>query len=100
MIKVFIEKNEEEFNKITISGHAMFDDYGKDIVCSAVSSIVITTVNGIVEIDRDYLTVEEEKDKMTIIILKSDEICHKLILNMLMLLDELSKNYPKNIMVK
>ena len=39
-----VEKKE---NSILITGHALFDDYGKDIVCSAVSSIVITTINGI-----------------------------------------------------
>ena len=41
-------------NKITIKGHAMFADYGKDIVCSACSSIVTTTVNGCLSINRKY----------------------------------------------
>ena len=36
-------------SNISISGHALYNDFGKDIVCSAVSSIVITTVNGILE---------------------------------------------------
>ena len=39
-------------NNIEITGHANFDDYGKDIVCASVSSIVITTVNGILELNR------------------------------------------------
>ena len=47
MIQVKVEKNHAKYKKITILGHAMYDDYGKDIVCSAASSIVTTTVNGI-----------------------------------------------------
>ena len=78
----------------------MYDEYGKDIVCSSVSSIVTTTVNGIIEIDKDYLTVEEIKDGMIITILKKDKICDKLIKNMLDLLSELEISYPENIKVK
>lgn len=31
--------------EVTISGHAGYDDYGKDIVCSAVSSVSINIIN-------------------------------------------------------
>lgn len=101
MIKVTVEsKNKKHIDQIKIVGHADYDDYGKDIVCSSVSSIVTTTVNGIYEINREYLQVEEIKDGMILTILKEDTICDKLIKNMLNLLSELSENYPENIMVK
>ena len=101
MIKVIVEsKNEKDIDQIKIQGHANYDEYGKDIVCSSVSSIVTTTVNGISEIDANYLTVEEVKDGMIITILKQDKICSKLIKNMLSLLSELEDSYPENIMVK
>ena len=59
MIKVSIEsKDKKHIDLIKILGHAMYDEYGKDIVCSSVSSIVITTVNGIYEIDKEYLYIE------------------------------------------
>ena len=98
MIKVSIEsKNRKHIDLIKINGHAMYDDFGKDIVCSSVSSIVITTVNGIYEINKEYLNVEQIKDGMIITILKEDEICDKLIKNMLTLLSELEESYPENI---
>ncbi len=101
MIKVMVEsKNKKHIDKIEIVGHADYDDYGKDIVCSSVSSIVTTTVNGIYEIQKEYLKVEEIKDGMILTILKEDTICDKLIKNMLTLLSELSESYPENIMVK
>jgi len=99
MIKVKITKN-NKLESIIISGHACYDDFGKDIVCSAVSSIVITTINGIHEIDKEYLSISEEKDKLEIVINKDNDICYKLIKNMLSLLSELEEQYPENILIK
>ncbi len=87
-------------NLISISGHALYADYGKDIVCSAVSSIVITTINGIISINDKALKYDLKKDGLEIEILLKDNVTLKLIDNMLDLLTDLSKNYPKNIQVK
>ena len=73
---------------------------GKDIVCSAVSSIVTTTINGIISIDEKAINYKYQNDTMLITILKKDEITVKLINNMLDLLKSLSKDYPKNITVQ
>lgn len=81
-------------------GHANYADFGKDIVCSSVSSIVITTVNGIDSVVSDFLMVEEKKDQMKLIVQRDDEIGQKLLWNMIELLKELQVNYPKNIIVK
>ena len=100
MIKVSVE-GKKHIEKIKILGHADYEDYGKDIVCSSVSSIVTTTINGIYEIDNTYLRVEaKEEGNMIITILKEDKICDKLINNMLSLLSELEESYPENIKVK
>ena len=95
MIRVNVSKK-----KIEIIGHSNFDVVGKDIVCSAVSSIVTTTINGIVSIDSDAIYYEYKDDKMIIIPKQDDEITNKLLNNMIDLLKSLSKNYPKNINVK
>ena len=50
MIKINVRKD-----LVTISGHANYDEYGKDIVCASVSSIVYTTVNGILNIEKDSI---------------------------------------------
>ena len=95
MIKVFVSKE-----KIEIHGHSGYDVIGKDIVCSAVSSIVTTTINGILSINNDALKYSYKNDIMTISINKKDDITIKLIDNMIDLLKSLSKDYPKNIIVK
>ena len=95
MIKVKVEEKNKEVNKVMITGHALYDDYGKDIVCASVSSIVITTVNAILRIEKDAIFVEEEP--FVIEVKKSTEITKKLIENMISLLKELERDYPKNI---
>ncbi len=95
MIKVSIKKD-----KIIISGHALYDNPGKDIVCSSASSIVITTINGILSIDKDALNYKLNEDGLEIEILKRDDVTLKLIDNMKELLIKLSFDYPKNIQVK
>ena len=85
---------------IEIHGHSNYDTLGKDIVCSAVSSIVTTTINGIISINDKAISYHYQNEVMTIVIKKKDEITVKLINNMIDLLKSLSKDYPKNIIVK
>ena len=100
MIKVSVLKENRKYKKITILGHAMYDDYGKDIVCSACSSIVITTVNGILALKKGSLDYLVSKKGMTINVKIDDETTQILVNNMVSLLRELEGNYPNNIEVK
>ncbi len=95
MIKVLVKKD-----LVVIKGHSNYDTLGKDIVCSAVSSIVTTTINGIISINKNAISHNYQNDIMEIYILKKDEITIKLINNMIDLLTSLAKDYPKNIIVK
>ena len=94
MIKVEIENN-----KIEIKGHANYDDYGKDIVCASVSSIIITTINAIIEFDPESIYYEDLNNRILIEKLKDDDITNKLINNMIELLEELEKSYKDNIKI-
>ena len=100
MIKVNIYKKDTLYTRITFNGHAMFADRGKDIVCSAASSILTTTVNGIIRFDKGSLSYLVSKKGMTIDIKSDDQTTQILINNMVRLLKELEINYPDNIEVK
>ncbi|MBQ3297934.1 MAG: ribosomal-processing cysteine protease Prp [Bacilli bacterium] len=100
MITVNVIKENRKYKKITILGHAMYDDYGKDIVCSACSSIVITTINGILALDKGSLSYLIGKKGMTIDLKNDDHTTQVLINNMVRLLKELEEKYPDNIEVK
>ncbi len=94
MIKISIKYEENKIKEVLIKGHALYDDYGKDIVCAAVSSIVITTINAILSINKDSITFDES---VMIKVIKNDEITDKLLINMINLLKELEHDYPNNI---
>ena len=100
MITVEVKKEKSKYKKISILGHAMYDEYGKDIVCSACSSIVTTTVNGILALNKGSLDYMVSKKGMSINIKSDDETTQVLINNMVSLLKELAGNYPDNIEVK
>jgi len=100
MITVQIKKENSKYKQIKILGHAMYDDYGKDIVCSAASSIVTTTINGVLAINKESLDYLVSKKGMNINIKSTDETVQILINNMVSLLKELEGNYPNNIEVK
>ena len=98
MIKVNVIKKDNDIEKIIMTGHAEYADYGKDIVCSAASSIAITTVNAILKINDKAISFSNDDD-LVINILSNDDITKKLINNMIDLLEELESQYNKNIKI-
>lgn len=98
MITVSIKKDDQTINKITINGHAEYAKYGKDIVCAAVSSIVITTINAILRFDNEAL-IYSENDNLDITINKHTKTIDILLDNMIDLLKELEKQYGNNIKI-
>ena len=100
MIKVKLEKDNSIYKRISILGHAMYDEYGKDIVCSAASSIATTTINGILTLNEGSLSYQVTKEGLIIENISTDEITQKLLGNMVNLLKELENGYPTNIEVK
>ena len=98
MIKVKLEKENAKYKKITMTGHANHDEYGKDIVCAAASSIVITSVNAILKIDEKAITVNDD-DGLEIVVNTYDYVVEVLISNMIDLLKELKEQYKENIKI-
>ncbi len=63
MVSVIAAKNRKnEYVGFTCSGHAGYDKYGKDVVCAALSMLVINTVNAIDKLTDCRLTVTDESD--------------------------------------
>ena len=97
MIKVYVSYHEKDIIKIMISGHAMYDDYGKDIVCASVSSTFLCTVNAIFALDADSIRVFDEDGQQVLQVLKVEHVVQVLLQNMIRCLESLVKQYPKNI---
>ena len=56
MIKVDVKKDQ-----VIITGHAGYDEFGKDIVCASVTSIATTTINAIVRIDSSAIEFKADE---------------------------------------
>ena len=98
MIKVNVKYNQNLISEIKITGHAMYAESGKDIVCSAVSTMTTTTINNILTLDEK--AIEYNSDNGYILITNHDsQLADKLLNNMLDMLKELANDYPKNIQI-
>lgn len=99
MIKVETYKKENVTHKVVIDGHSGYAESGFDIVCSSVSSIVITSVNMIARLDEDAISYEAKDGFIKMEISKHNEFIDIVLENMLDLLAELATTYPKNIKI-
>ena len=99
MIKVRISKKDNVIQSIHCKGHAMYDDYGKDIVCASFSTMIITTINAILTFDQNAISYTDNND-LKIINIKKDNITNSLLNNLVNMIYELRNNYDKNINIK
>ena len=99
MIKVRISKKDNVIQSIHCKGHAMYDDYGKDIVCASFSTMIITTINAILTFEQSAISYTDTND-LKIINIKKDNITNNLLNNLVNMIYELRDNYNKNINIK
>ncbi|MBQ7790317.1 MAG: ribosomal-processing cysteine protease Prp [Bacilli bacterium] len=99
MIKVRISKNNNIIDKIECIGHAGYAEYGKDIVCASFSTMIVTTINSIVNIDEDAISYTDTND-LKIVNIKKDNITNSLLNTLVDLMYELRDSYDKNIDIK
>lgn len=95
----FIKNRNSQLIGLSIQGHAMYNEYGEDIVCASVTSAVQLTINGITEIlnrsakvlveeNKIYFELTEKSiEKMAVSFLKSLEFHLKI----------LQETYPQTI---
>ena len=99
MIRVEVNKKNNVIESIHCIGHAGYAYYGKDIVCASFSTMIITTINAILEFDKEAISYTDTND-LKIINIKKDNITNGLLNNLVNMIYELRDNYDKNIKVK
>ena len=60
MIRVTVFRSGEEYRGFTCSGHADYASQGQDIICAAVSALVINAVNSLEQFSEDAFTVDQD----------------------------------------
>lgn len=106
MINIIIIKEKQNIKTIEATGHAGYAEQGRDIVCSAVSTIMETMANGIIEVVKAKAKVEvdENMPKLHITLLEEDAEKHKscqvLMKSAVLGLKSLALDYGKYIKIK
>lgn len=59
MIHVQIAKKNRECIRVTVKGHAGYAEEGRDIICAAVSILMVNTANSIEAFTEDEFTCDE-----------------------------------------
>ena len=87
--------------EVCIKGHSGYDTIGKDIVCSAVSSSFILTIN---LLDKFKSNMKYESDEnipmMKVTINNYTDIDEKILDNLIDCLKDVSRQYPKYLKIK
>lgn len=100
MITVSFTRNANGiYNGFKTKGHAEYADSGYDIICSAVSVLVVNTINSIEQFTSDQFEMrgEEDSDKIEFIILSEVSKESTLLLKSLILgLQGIIENYGQD----
>ena len=71
MVSVIIYKKNNQYYRIECSGHAGDTVAGENIVCAAISSLVINCFNSVEKFTDDFVSSETSKDGITSMQLKN-----------------------------
>lgn len=89
--------------KYKATGHTEYSEYGLDVVCAALSTTLQFPLAGFQEVLEIYPKFELSSDGLMSVDLSNMDLngkereVHTLLESMMVVLKELSKNYPKNI---
>lgn len=101
MTTVTFNKKNDVIDSFEVRGHANLSTYGKDIVCSAISSTTLMTLNSLVEVlklDIEYIA-EDGYIKCNLKGIKSEK-AQFMLESYLIFIEELATQYPKNLKFK
>ena len=99
MISVNVTFIGKDVKSLTVSGHANYDEYGKDIVCAGVSAIVTGGINAI-ESEIKNVEIINEENKLGIKVINSNEKIQIILNTMLIQLETIENSYKKYIKIK
>lgn len=96
MIKVTLIKENDQIIGLEVSGHALFAELGKDLICAGVSSIIVGGFNAFSDDDIDEIKLDAGYAKVRLKPNRGQEILHTIIVQ----LKTIENSYPKYIKIK
>lgn len=94
MITYTFKKENGYIQSVKVQGHALFGEYGTDIVCASVSTALIVTANAIETLGyKEYFFVKVEEGNFELTVYQTNEVIEGLLSNLSYTLDELEAQY-------
>ena len=102
VVSFFRHSNSLRICGFSVLGHAGFGSFGKDILCAAVSSAIYLVINTVTDVFKiKPLVLEVFEGKVEFMLKSKDaDICEFLIKGLELHLFEMSRQYPKNMLVE
>lgn len=101
MVNIKFFKKNDMFISFNVKGHSNLSSYGTDIVCAAISSVTLLVLNGLVEVLKLDIKYEVQEGYVSCEIDEKDYLVSQTLIKSLYLyLEELEKQYPKNLKIK
>lgn len=98
MISVNVKFIGKDVKSLTVSGHANYDQYGKDIVCAGVSAVVTGGINAL-ESEIESIKIINEDNKLGVEVINSNEKIQIILNTILIQLKTIENSYKKYIKI-
>ena len=98
MISVNVSFIGSDVLKLTVSGHANYDKYGKDIVCAGVSAVVTGGINAL-ENQVENIEIINEENKLGVKVINSNEYIQIVLKTIIIQLETIENSYKKYIKI-
>lgn len=100
IVAVFHKDKEDKITSFKVEGHAGYAPSGRDVVCAAVSALVVGTINGL-EVLTDATFDTSVSNGFTRVDIKEPTVYSNVLLNsMLLSLEGIQEEYPNNLKIK
>ena len=98
MISVNVKFIGSDVKTLTVSGHANYDKYGKDIVCAGVSAVVTGGINAL-ESQVENIEIINKENELGVKVLNSNEYIQIVLKTILIQLETIENSYKKYIKI-
>ena len=100
MIKAVYEVNDsDQYVSLTVKGHALSDDYGKDLICASVSSIMFGFMNGLDALNED-VEIKQLTNEIEVVSHSDSEVIQNYFELVIMQLKTIEESYGDFIQVE
>lgn len=96
-VKFFIGDN--RLNGFEIKGHSGYSDEGSDIVCAAISSAALMTVNTVIGVIGDKGEIQNDEALLKFVVKNPSDETVNILEGLRYHLCEISKQYPENMRI-